>query len=62
VSGLLDNLGTHINPLKLIQQIPKGMPIENLRDRYHCCSVVVVVVVVVVIVIVIVIVIDSLDV
>jgi len=33
VSGLLDNLGTHINPLKLIQKIPNGMQITGLRDR-----------------------------
>jgi len=33
VSGLLDNLGTHINPLNLIEKIPTGMEIIGLRDR-----------------------------
>jgi hypothetical protein len=33
VSGLLENVGTHINPLKLIEKIPKGMEIIGLRDR-----------------------------
>eukprot|EP01126_Amoeba_proteus_P049870 TRINITY_DN5851_c0_g1_i16.p1 TRINITY_DN5851_c0_g1~~TRINITY_DN5851_c0_g1_i16.p1 ORF type:complete len:820 (+),score=181.45 TRINITY_DN5851_c0_g1_i16:313-2772(+) len=33
VSGLLDNLGTHINPLHLIEKIPEGMEIIGLRDR-----------------------------
>jgi len=33
VSGLLDNLGTHINPLNLIEKIPEGMEIIGLRDR-----------------------------
>eukprot|EP01120_Amphizonella_sp_Union-15-10_P003630 TRINITY_DN1403_c0_g1_i1.p1 TRINITY_DN1403_c0_g1~~TRINITY_DN1403_c0_g1_i1.p1 ORF type:complete len:882 (-),score=190.64 TRINITY_DN1403_c0_g1_i1:13-2658(-) len=33
VSGLLENVGTHINPLKLIREIPKGMEIIGLRDR-----------------------------
>jgi len=33
VSGLLENLGTHINPLQLIRHIPKGMEIIGLRDR-----------------------------
>jgi hypothetical protein len=33
VSGLLENVGTHINPLSLIEKIPKGMEIIGLRDR-----------------------------
>jgi len=33
VSGLLENVGTHINPLKLIEKIPKGMEIIGLRYR-----------------------------
>ncbi|KAK9816865.1 hypothetical protein WJX72_006282 [[Myrmecia] bisecta] len=31
--SLLDHIGAHINPLRLIQQIPDGMAISNLRDR-----------------------------
>jgi len=30
---LLENVGTHINPLKLIEKIPKGMEIIGLRYR-----------------------------
>lgn len=33
VSGLLENVGTHINPLALIEKIPHGMEIIGLRDR-----------------------------
>eukprot|EP01130_Rhizamoeba_saxonica_P017976 TRINITY_DN8871_c0_g1_i1.p1 TRINITY_DN8871_c0_g1~~TRINITY_DN8871_c0_g1_i1.p1 ORF type:complete len:860 (+),score=172.89 TRINITY_DN8871_c0_g1_i1:30-2609(+) len=33
VSGLLENVGTHINPLDLINKIPEGMEIIGLRDR-----------------------------
>jgi vacuolar protein sorting-associated protein 41 len=33
VSGLLENVGTHINPLTLIDKIPRGMEIIGLRDR-----------------------------
>jgi hypothetical protein len=31
--GLLENAGTHINPLKLISKIKQGMEIPGLRDR-----------------------------
>eukprot|EP01128_Nolandella_sp_AFSM9_P007906 TRINITY_DN448_c2_g1_i1.p1 TRINITY_DN448_c2_g1~~TRINITY_DN448_c2_g1_i1.p1 ORF type:complete len:900 (+),score=188.05 TRINITY_DN448_c2_g1_i1:24-2702(+) len=33
VSGLLENVGTHINPLSLVQKIPNGLEIIGLRDR-----------------------------
>ena len=33
MSGLLENVGTHINPLTLIDKIPRGMEIIGLRDR-----------------------------
>jgi len=33
VSGLLENVGTHINPRKLIEKIPNGMEIIGLRYR-----------------------------
>ncbi|KAJ3398291.1 hypothetical protein CcCBS67573_g05422 [Chytriomyces confervae] len=31
IIGLLENLGSHIDPVKLIQQIPKGLEIPHLR-------------------------------
>ena len=30
---LLENVGGHLNPLRLIHRIPRGMPIPELRDR-----------------------------
>jgi len=33
LSGFLEHIGAHIDPLKLIERIPKGVPIEGLRDR-----------------------------
>lgn len=33
VSGLLENVGTHINPLSLVEKIPDGLEIIGLRDR-----------------------------
>ena len=33
VGGLLENVGGHLNPLRLIHRIPRGMPIPELRDR-----------------------------
>lgn len=30
---LLDSIGGHVNPLQLVQQIPQGMAIPDLRDR-----------------------------
>lgn len=30
---LLDSIGGHVNPLQLVQQIPEGMAIPDLRDR-----------------------------
>eukprot|EP01133_Synstelium_polycarpum_P008140 gene8140-9554_t len=33
VSELLENIGSHIDPIKLIQQIPDSMVIQNLKDR-----------------------------
>ncbi|KAJ3352816.1 Vacuolar protein sorting-associated protein 41 [Entophlyctis luteolus] len=31
IAGLLENLGSHIDPVKLIRSIPEGLPIPNLR-------------------------------
>jgi len=33
VSELLEHIGAHVDPIKLIRRIPEGMEIENLRDR-----------------------------
>lgn len=33
ISGLLDRIGDHIDPLTLIQQIPKGMEIPGLKMK-----------------------------
>lgn len=33
VSGLLEHIGAHVDPLKLIKRIPDGVHIERLRDR-----------------------------
>ncbi|QDZ18206.1 vacuolar protein sorting-associated protein 41 [Chloropicon primus] len=33
VGTLLESIGSHLNPLRLIHRIPLGMPIPNLRDR-----------------------------
>jgi len=33
VSGLLENIGGHVDPIKLIRRIPNGMKIPHLRDR-----------------------------
>jgi len=33
VSGLLENIGGHVDPIKLIRRIPNGMTIPHLRDR-----------------------------
>jgi len=33
VSGLLENIGGHVDPIKLISKIPNGMQIIGLRDR-----------------------------
>jgi vacuolar protein sorting-associated protein 41 len=32
IVGLLNNVGTHINPIRLISEIPVGLPIPRLRD------------------------------
>lgn len=32
IRELLNNIGTHIDPLLIINQIPKGMEIPGLRD------------------------------
>ncbi|XP_067021435.1 vacuolar protein sorting-associated protein 41 homolog isoform X2 [Acropora muricata] len=32
ITGLLQNIGTHVDPIKLIQRIPEGMKIPGLRD------------------------------
>ncbi|KAJ3024132.1 UNVERIFIED_CONTAM: Vacuolar protein sorting-associated protein 41 [Siphonaria sp. JEL0065] len=31
IIGLLENLGSHVDPIKLIQNIPEGLPISNLQ-------------------------------
>lgn len=33
ISGLLENIGAHVDPIKLIKRIPNGMEIIGLRDR-----------------------------
>jgi len=33
ISGLLENIGTHVDPIKLIQKIPNSMKIPGLRDK-----------------------------
>lgn len=33
VSELLEHIGAHVDPIKLIRRIPEGMEIDNLRDR-----------------------------
>ena len=30
---MLDNIGSYINPLRLIERIPEGMVVDHLRDR-----------------------------
>ena len=30
---LMDNIGGYVNPLRLLQRIPDGVPIQGLRDR-----------------------------
>ena len=30
---LMDNIGGYVNPLRLLQRMPEGMAIHNLRDR-----------------------------
>ena len=32
ITGLLQNIGTHVDPIVLIQQIRAGMEIPGLRD------------------------------
>ncbi|KAK2570430.1 Vacuolar protein sorting-associated protein 41-like protein [Acropora cervicornis] len=32
ITGLLQNIGAHVDPIKLIQRIPEGMKIPGLRD------------------------------
>lgn len=32
ITGLLQNIGTHVDPIKLIQRIPEGLKIPGLRD------------------------------
>ena len=34
ISGLLENIGGHVDPIRLISQIPKNLQIPNLRDRF----------------------------
>ena len=33
VGELMDNIGGYVNPLRLLQRIPDGVPIQGLRDR-----------------------------
>ena len=33
LSGFLEHIGAHVDPLKLIERIPNGVPVEGLRDR-----------------------------
>ena len=33
VSALLEHIGGHVDPIKLIKRIPEGLEIEGLRDR-----------------------------
>jgi len=33
VSGLLENIGAHVDPIKLIKRIPNGLEITGLRNR-----------------------------
>ena len=33
ISGLLENIGSSVDPIRLIQRIPDGMQIPNLRDH-----------------------------
>ena len=33
LSGFLEHIGAHIDPLKLIERIPNGVEVEGLRDR-----------------------------
>jgi hypothetical protein len=33
VSGLLENIGAHVDPIKLIKKIPLKMEIVGLRDH-----------------------------
>ena len=35
----MDNIGGHVNPLHLVQQLPAGMEIPGLRDRLARSSV-----------------------
>ena len=32
IVGLLQNVGSHVDPIKLIQRIPKGLEIPELRN------------------------------
>lgn len=32
IKGLLDNIGSHVDPLMLIERIKEGMKIPGLRD------------------------------
>ena len=32
IVGLLENLGSHINPIRLVQRIPNGLEIPGLRN------------------------------
>lgn len=32
ITGLLNNIGTHVDPILLIHRIKEGMKIPNLRD------------------------------
>lgn len=32
ITGLLNNIGTHVDPILLIHRIKEGMEIPNLRD------------------------------
>ena len=33
LSGFLEHIGAHVDPLKLIERIPNGVAVEGLRDR-----------------------------
>lgn len=33
IGELMDNIGGYVNPLRLLQRIPDGVPIQGLRDR-----------------------------
>lgn len=33
ISSLLENIGSYVDPIRLIKRIPEGMEIIGLRDR-----------------------------